>query len=261
VAFREFVDAYRLIMRPGQMFVGRTAMRLWGLPFPVLWDSSEPLHVTVVPDAAPPRGVGVKGRRLAPHKTQRMIFTGVPVVDPVAAVLSCAAALDRVQLVTAFDALLTDADGYPGILALRPLATTGEIRRRLQEWGRFKGCAQVREALELAREGVESPKETETRLLIVDAGLSEPVVQHEVRDGARLVARVDLAYPELRIAIEYDGDGHCTDKEQWRRDIRRRRELERLGWVELHLTQSDLGDPVAFLGDLRNAVAVRAAGA
>src|SRR5690606_35632822 len=73
------------------------------------------------------------------------------------------------------------------------------------------------------------------------------------------VARVDLAYPELKIAIEYDGDGHRSDREQWRRDIRRQRELERRGWIVIHLTQADLDDPDAFLTHLRHARGTRLA--
>jgi len=241
------------------MFVGRTAMRLWGLPHPDAWTGSEPLHVCVAPDAAPPRGAGVKGRRLAPHRARRLIFGGAAVVDPIAAVLSSAADLTLIQMVTAFDALLTGADNYPGMLAVRPLATPEEVQRRLAEWGPFPGCATVRTALGLARRGVESPKESETRLVIRAGGLPEPVVQWEVFDGSRLVARVDLAYPELKIAIEYDGDGHRSDREQWRRDIRRQRELERRGWIVIHLTQADLDDPDAFLTHLRHARGTRLA--
>ncbi|HTN55323.1 MAG TPA: hypothetical protein VLZ82_04005 [Microbacterium sp.] len=255
--FEEFIDSYKTIMLPAQMFVGRTAMRLWGLPHPEPWNTSEPLHVCVMPDAAPPRGAGVKGRRLAPHRVQRLIFRGAPVVDPIAAVLTSAPDLTLVQTVTAFDALLASADNYPGIHAARPMATREEVQRRIDEWGRFTGCATIRTALRLAREGVESPKESETRLLIMAGGLPEPVVQWEVFDGMRLVARVDLAYPELKIAIEYDGDGHRTDKEQWRSDIRRQRELERMGWIVIHLTQADLEDPAAFLMHLSRAHSAR----
>lgn len=248
-------------MLPGQMFVGRTAMRIWGLPHPDIWSLAEPLHIAVVTDAAPPRGAGVKGRRLAHHRARQLVFTGASVVDPVAAVLTTASELTSVQLVAVLDALLTDADNYPGIRAPRPLATREQLQHRLDEWGRFTGCAKVRAALGLSREHVESPKETETRLLIVEDGMPEPAVQWRVFDGERFVARVDLAYPELRIAIEYDGDGHRTDKSQWRTDIRRCRDLEQLGWIVIHLTESDLEGPAAFLRHLRRAHAARVAAA
>src|SRR5690606_25081819 len=135
--FEEFIDSHRTIMLPAQMFVGRTAMRLWGLPHPEPWNTSEPLHVCVMPDAAPPRGAGVKGRRLAPHRVQRLIFRGAPVVDPIAAVLTSAPDLTLVQTVTEFDARLASADNYQGIHATRPIAPREEVQSRIDESTRF----------------------------------------------------------------------------------------------------------------------------
>lgn len=94
--------------------------------------------------------------------------------------------------------------------------------------------------------------------MIVRAGLPEPVVQYEVREGGILLARVDLAYPDLRIAIEYEGDGHRTDKRQWRTDIRRQRDLEDRGWTVIRLTELDLRDTGAIIARIRRAVAVAA---
>lgn len=52
----------------------------------------------------------------------------------------------------------------------------------------------------------ESPLETAVRLLLHDAGVTPPVPQHEVRtsDG-HLLARLDLAWPAHRLALEADG--------------------------------------------------------
>lgn len=116
----------------------------------------------------------------------------------------------------------------------------------------------ARAALPAVRATVESPKETETRLLIVAACLPEPVVQHEIRRDGMVIARSDLAYPELRIAIEYEGDGHRTDRNQWRRDIQRQRELEDIGWIVIRVTQLDLDDGGRMLLDrIRRAIASR----
>ncbi|WFE23794.1 hypothetical protein O7621_11285 [Solwaraspora sp. WMMD937] len=47
------------------------------------------------------------------------------------------------------------------------------------------------------------------RLLLHDAGLPRPVPQHKVADPqGRFIGRVDLAYPQWRIAIEDGGDHH-----------------------------------------------------
>ena len=110
-------------------------------------------------------------------------------------------------------------------------------------------------ALELLDGRAESPKESELRTILHQAGLPRPEVHFVVRDSAgRFVARVDLAYPGRKIAIEYEGDYH-RDRAQWRRDIARRRRLEALGWTVLQATQQDLSTPAPFLSDLSAALA------
>lgn len=259
--FREMVDCYRPRLRPEHLFAGRTAARLWGLPLPWLWISSEPLDIAVPLHLTPPKISGVQGRRLAERKMRSWTVAGAPVVDAVTAVFTCVSELSVSEAVVMLDALITEADNYPDLMPTRPLATIDEVAQRLHEWGRFRGSGTLRQAVRLARRAVESPKETETRLLILDAGFDEPVVQWEVWDGRHFVARVDLAYPELRIAIEYEGDGHRTDKEQWRKDIQRQRELEDRGWIVIRLTQADLDDDGgALIARLRRAIASRSAG-
>jgi very-short-patch-repair endonuclease len=83
--------------------------------------------------------------------------------------------------------------------------------------------------------------ETRTRLLLVAANLPCPVVNEVVwaPDG-EYVKRVDMLYPQHKIAIEYDGDQHRTDQAQWRDDIRRRRWLEALGWTVIVVVADDI---------------------
>lgn len=256
--FAELVRCGARRLKPRQRFVGRTAARLWGLPIPQQWTSQEPLEIAVPRDATPPRTAGILGRRLVEQHASTWQIGSIPLVDPIAAVLSVAGELNVDQAVVLLDALLTTADNYPKLLEGRPVATRADIEERLQQWIRFPGRRTVLTALARARERVESPKETETRLLLVDAGLPEPEVQHEVREGDRLVARIDLAYPRWRIAIEYEGDGHRTDADQWRRDIQRQRDLEDRGWIVIRLTQLDLAQGAAALVDrIRRAITSR----
>jgi len=258
--FLDLVRCYRPRMREHHRLVGWTAMRLWGLPTFNRWTTSESIEVAVPRDAAPPKGPRVHGRRLDTERAQTWRVHGVDVVDPIAALFSVAGTLTTTQAVIVIDALLTRADNYPLLAPGRPLITREQIEDRLVAWRSFPGSATIRQALPLARVDVESPKETETRLLMRRAGLPEPVVQHEVRDGLRLIARPDLSYPELKIAIEYEGDGHRTDKDQWRRDIQRQRELEDLGWIVIRLTQRDLREgQESLLARIRRAIAARTA--
>jgi len=74
----------------------------------------------------------------------------------------------------------------------------------------------------------------------VHAGLPEPVVAHPVRVAGGLMLHPDLAYPEQRIAIEYEGDGHRTDASQWRRDVERVELLWAAGWRVIRVTADHL---------------------
>lgn len=71
--------------------------------------------------------------------------------------------------------------------------------------------------------------------LIAEFGLPTPVLHHKVFDGDRFVAEVDLAYPELRIAIELDGKAHI-EEDVWQRDLPRQNDLVLTGWVVLRFT-------------------------
>lgn len=256
--FDEKIACHQPRMKPGHRYVGRTAVRLWRLPHPKTWTAEEPIHVAVPLDRTPPKTAGVKGKRLSTHRANSWSFGKVKVVDPIAAAFSCADEFTIAEMVTLLDALITPSNEYPGLRHGRPIYTLDDIRARLDSWHPFSGHQIIRSALEQARVGVDSPKETETRLLIMAAGLPEPVVQHEVYDHQRLIARLDLAYPGLKIAIEYEGDGHRTSKQQWRRDIERQRELEDRGWIIIRLTQLDLDNKgQKLLGRIRRAILSR----
>jgi len=257
-SFAERIACHQPRMKPGHRYVARTAVRLWGMPHPKMWRIDEAVQVAVAPDRTPPRCRGVEGRRLAKHRAASFDIDGKLVVDPIAAVFGCADELTVDQAVIMIDALITRSDDYPDLRPRRPIVTLADVVEKLESWRTFPGHRTIRAAIPQVRRGVESPKETETRLLIVAAGLPEPVVQHEVYDRRRFIARVDLAYPELKIAIEYEGDGHRTSKEQWRRDIQRQRDLEDLGWIVIRLTQQDLGaGSGAVLARIRRAILAR----
>ena len=96
------------------------------------------------------------------------------------------------------------------------------------------------------------------RLAILRAGLPAPVPQLTIRMDNGYVIRVDLGWPEFRVALEYDGAYHA-DRVQMQRDRRRLNELAQQGWTVLHATASDLHDPSAVLGTLRSVLTKPAA--
>ena len=89
------------------------------------------------------------------------------------------------------------------------------------------GVARVRRVLADADPRTESPRETETRLLLKAAGFTEFIPQVEVPE---LGYRLDLADPVHKIAVEYDGPHH-DDPVQQSKDRRRRNRLQAAGWI------------------------------
>ncbi len=72
--------------------------------------------------------------------------------------------------------------------------------------------------------------------MLVDDGLPEPEIDYDIVDeSGRFVACADLAYPERRVLIEYEGEGH-RERAQFERDIDRYARLQALGWREVRLT-------------------------
>jgi hypothetical protein len=106
----------------------------------------------------------------------------------------------------------------------------------------------------------ESPPERLLATALVGQGLARPVLQHVVRDlDGAFVARVDLAYPEERILIEYESFQEHTGKLALVRDSARRNVLTALGFVILTATAADLRDEAAALARAVRRVRNRAA--
>jgi hypothetical protein len=83
----------------------------------------------------------------------------------------------------------------------------------------------------------ESPPEGRLVRLLVDAGLPHPVQQHAVRLGRRTI-RIDLAYPDASVAIEYDGWEFHSTRTAFDGDRARANELVLLGWNLLRFTSA-----------------------
>ena len=106
--------------------------------------------------------------------------------------------------------------------------------------------------------GSKTESVAEQRLLRLwrEAGLPRPEAQVEIRDDAgRFVARVDLALPAMRIAIEMDSWRHHGDPESFHRDHLRTMRLTTLGWRVVHVTPAVLRDqPEVVLDAIRNVI-------
>jgi very-short-patch-repair endonuclease len=92
--------------------------------------------------------------------------------------------------------------------------------------------------------------ETRLRLLLIDAGLPEPVIGNTIFDwtGA-FVGTPDLAYVAERIAIEYEGDGHRSDPAVFAEDIERRERMQEAGWYVIRVIKDHVFRKQAWLVD------------
>lgn len=178
-------------------------------------------------DHKPPRTrSGMQLRQLALHPTDALRRGGWLVTSPLRTAFDCARLLPFVEAVVVVDAL-----AHAQVIGLEDLAAYAGDRPAV------RSVRQVGKVLAAADRRSESPMETRLRLLLVAAGVHGLVPQWTVRTATgRFVARLDLAIPELKIAIEYDGAWHWKQR---RSDDRRRDAVRGLDWTVLVFSAED----------------------
>jgi very-short-patch-repair endonuclease len=229
-------------------FSGVTAAMVYGVPLPRALSRIETLEVAVAAGSQRPRRRGIVGRRLAVVPPP-VVRDGLPLLPPEQVWLQLAGVLTLDELIVAGDYLVR-----------RKRAETS-VERLVAEVAISKGShgtKRARLALRDIRAGTDSPKETELRLLIVRAGLPEPVVGHRITDAdGYFVGVPDLAYVEERIAIDYDGEVHRLDESVFLDDIERRERFEDAGWRYVRAAKNHLRSPGTLLGRIAHYLRVR----
>jgi very-short-patch-repair endonuclease len=216
---------------PGAVVTGRSAAVMWGVD---LAGADDDVELTMPPDAHPRRVPGLRVRRAtlpAEHVGRR---SGVPVTTPAATAVRLAALLGHDDTVIAMDQLV--ASGVVELAELRASAVTA----------RGAGSARARAAAADADGLAESPQETRLRLLVHRSSLPCPVAQHRIEHAGQFVARVDFAWPEAKVALEYDGLWHA-DPVQFAKDRARLNRLQAAGWRIVFVTAADLRNPGALI--------------
>lgn len=116
----------------------------------------------------------------------------------------------------------------------------GQLQVAAKSQAGRRGIVTVRELIPLARPEAESPMESEARLVMLDGGLPEPLLQYVIVDRDGLVWRVDFAWPDERVAVEYDGFDWHSSPEALRKDRQKRAALEEVGWRVLSIVSDDV---------------------
>jgi very-short-patch-repair endonuclease len=231
------------VIHPPDAFVSHlTAAALWGLPVP----TDPQVHITVDHPKKRRYRPGIRNHvRSRPARVR--VLRGVRVSHPFQMFVEVASMLSLVDLVVVGDALVKLFD-VPA--------------ERLVEHCRSSSDHHAGRALVAARyvrNEVDSPMETRLRMLIVVAGLPEPVVNFKIRDErGRVIRRFDLSYPALRLIVEYDGRQHIEREAHWESDLERREELDEGEWRILVVTAKGIyGDPARTLARVHSALRSR----
>ncbi|WP_162449464.1 endonuclease domain-containing protein [Phytoactinopolyspora mesophila] len=238
-------QALSLVISSEAAFSHETAAQLCDLPVP---DFDGKVDAMVPPGVVVPNMYDVDGHT-GLLQDDVCDVNGLRVVHPERTFFDVAPALNLDSLV-----ILGDA-------TLRHWSTPDRLTAKAAAMRRRRGIVIARQAIKLIRPGVDSPMETRVRLMLVRGGLPCPEVGVDVLDDAGgWLARPDLAYLDLKIAIEYDGDHHRTDKHQWRRDRSRDENMRHAGWIVITLTADDVfRHPARTIARIRHHYAARMA--
>lgn len=236
-----YARAATLVMPSGAVLGGRSAATWLGAAFasPV-----EPVLVLVPRDSAwrGPRGVTVHRTNVDPTDV-RTVDHDVRITAPKRTAWELAT-LERVP--TAVAAL-------DGMVRAGHL-TEDDLRALLgSSSGRWR-ASRVAKVIPLVDGRSESPPESWVRVACARARLPAPVPQFDVHAGGEFLGRVDLAWPEARLIVEYEGAYHFDDL-QIRRDDRRYQALVAAGWRVIRLSAADLRDMDAVVARIAHALA------
>lgn len=206
----------------------RAAAELWGMPG-VLSDGPE----LTVPWPQWPRLPGVRCHqtRLLPP-AHCAVVGGVAVTGPARTLGDLAPAVGA-----GFLARLVDNSMRRRITTLAELRSVEDVLR----------VPSLRDVLEARQPGYhpgDSERELDLARVLVGTGLPRPVPQHQVAVGGT-VYLLDLAYPEVRLGVEYDGwDTHRT-RSAFDHDRRRANALALAGWTLLSFTSASNRQEIA----------------
>lgn len=205
------------------VITGRAAAAMHGAkwfgddtPVEVLWSNNRP-----------PPGIISRREPIAPGEV--MWLKGVPVAKPARAGLDLGRHLPRGEAVAALDSLAS-ATGVG----------TADILELALRYKGSRGVRRCRQAVELMDAGAQSPQETRVRLVLIDNGFPRPETQIPLLDDdGYTFAYLDMGWRNVKIAVEYDGQHHRTDDEQYRWDARRLHKIHAKGWTHIRVIKGD----------------------
>ena len=221
---------------------GLSASAMWGAKWIEAGTPAELIHT----NRRPPPLLAVHDETLPPGEAATV--SGIPVTTPARTAFDLGRRLDLQAGVQRIDALMNATD-----------VKVAEVEAVLAGHRGMRGVRQLRETLLLVDGGAESPYESLTRLLLVQAGFPRPQTQIRVVDEyGCVVARIDMGWPEYLVGVDFEGAHHWTDSRQRSKDAERFTRIPELGWTDFKLTSGMLHHhPQRFLDRVGAALIAR----
>lgn len=211
--------ALRTVVGDGPVWAGLTAARIHGAP---VGSDRDPLEMVGSTSGHHRHRDGVRMRRMALDQHDITATEFGPSLTPLRNAIELAAKGGSPWHVAALDQVLRVGQLSPD-----------DVRRELDDI-RFRGMRgrrRARLALEAADPLAESVPESVLRVQLVEAGLPRPTAQVEVVDADGVfIGRLDLAWEEQRVGLEYDGSYH-DHPDQYVRDRQRHNGFRSSGWT------------------------------
>lgn len=220
---------------PDVYFSGRTAAAIWKLPVPAYTDDA--LELVRLSPARALRVAGVTCNRVEPKYVSLTRYDGLPVVSAASTWCLLAPQLAWHDGVTLGDGVVRRAR-IPGTQRLEraPHATVEDLRL-FAELPRRRNAARLLSMLPSLSTQSASAPETHLRLALEAWQAPEPTLDHDVYgSNGRLLGCSEVAWPEFRLALEYEGDHHRTNYSQWNRDLQKYSDYRRAGWEVIRVT-------------------------
>jgi hypothetical protein len=193
-------------------------------------DVDRPIEL-VAPSARPQRGLVVRNETLDGDEITR--FKQLPVTTVARTAFDLGRHLPRGAALARLDALMHAT----------PFSRE-DVNVLAKRYRGARGLRRLRDVLPLVDGGAASPRETWLRLLFIDAGLPTPATQIPVYDDWQFVAMLDMGWEDYKVAAEYDGDQHRTDRRQFVKDINRLAKTQDLGWHVIRVVNEHRPDHV-----------------
>jgi very-short-patch-repair endonuclease len=191
------------------------------------------------PNRHGPPGIVIRSYALDSRET--CVRTGIRITTPARTAFDIGRSLPAARSIPILDALANATSFKVADVVALAAAKPGS-----------RNIRRLRRVLTLVDGGAESPQESRVRLLLVNAGLPPPETQIEFADESGLARiRVDMGWREWRVAVEYDGVQHWSDRYQRSWDIDRIAMLEAIGWAVVRISAEMLTRPEVIIERVR----------